>query len=529
MKPIFGGSSPQKPDPDSLDPLDQIYEEDDTLLHAVRSILLGQDRERLEELDRKLETWQNQSQESDELLEKQADEIFAEIKSLWDSASKIRTHTSTLQESVDVLERKAQISAEGEVERLTPVLTNLIRRTIYDSPDDMAEAIGPVMGEAIRVQIRDSRKDMVEALYPVIGETVQKAVAEFAREFQRNIDSRIKATFGPQGTMRRVTARLRGVSDAELALRDALPFRIEEIFLIQHGSGLLISHTHPGTAEVTDSDLISAMLTAIRDFVQDAFAQGDVENKELDEIQYGNLRISIQSGKHAYLAIVYVGVEPEGFRAASHKFISELHVKYSNAFRDFTGDPVILPNLQPMLAQLVEQLTSEEGSGKISRAQLWVFIGGIFGLIATVALACFYLQFTIALYPIAFPSITPSITITPSPTVTNTSTHTPTFTPSPTNTITPTFTLTPSLTPTPVQAYMGGNAWVRAIPASEAPRLEVIYENTPVLVKAIYGPWAKITWFASDGLQEGWVPLWSVTVAEAMPIYLEPPSATPEP
>ncbi len=179
----------------------------------------------------------------------------------------------------------------------------------------MAEALGPIMGEAIRVQIRDSRKDMIEALYPVIGATVQRAVGEFTKEFQRNIDARLKATFGPQGMVRTAMARMRGVSSAELALRDLLPFSIKEIFLIQHGSGLLLAYSHPGSTEVADSDLISGMLTAIRDFVHDSFGHGD-EDKELDEIQYGDERIIIQSGRAAYLAVV---ITRRGARRVPHQ------------------------------------------------------------------------------------------------------------------------------------------------------------------------------------------------------------------
>ena len=135
--------------------------------------------------------------------------------------------------------------------------------------------VTPVLGDVIGRTIHDSRKDMVEALYPVIGESVQRAVGEFTKEFQRNIDARLKAAFGPRGMLRTAAARMRGVSPAQLALRDSLPFSIREMFLIQHGSDLLLAHSHPGSTEVADSDLISGVLTVIRDFVRDSFGYGD--------------------------------------------------------------------------------------------------------------------------------------------------------------------------------------------------------------------------------------------------------------
>lgn len=86
------------------------------------------------------------------------------------------------------------------------------------------------MSDAIRVQIRDSRKEMVEALYPIILETVMKAVAEFLREFQRNIDARLKSTFNFRGFLNRTSARLRGVSASELTLRESLLFLLKSCF-----------------------------------------------------------------------------------------------------------------------------------------------------------------------------------------------------------------------------------------------------------------------------------------------------------
>ena len=114
----------------------------------------------------------------------------------------------------------------------------------------------------MRVQIRDSRQDMIDALYPIIGGTVQRAIAEFARDLQRNIDNRLRSTFGPRGILRSLFARLRGVSPAELAMRDALPFQIRQVFIIQHGSGLLVAHSGSEDGDEMDTDLVSAMLTA---------------------------------------------------------------------------------------------------------------------------------------------------------------------------------------------------------------------------------------------------------------------------
>lgn len=519
-------------------PTNRVDSDADPLIH-VRSILLSDVRERLGEIERQIASVQDRSRLKDEDLHLQLGELLADLEHLHALARETDDRSRDLKAEIEILRRRAQADSEGLIARVTPVLGDMIGRSIRDSRDEMAEALGPVMGEAIRVQIRDSRKDMVEALYPVIGETVQRAIGEFAHEFQRNIDARLQAAFGPSGVLRTTMARLRGVSPSQLAMRDSLPFSIKEIFLIQHGSGLLIAHSHHGSAELTDSGLISAMLTAIRDFVHDSFTQGNQE-EELDEVQYGDQRIIIQSGRAAYLAAVITGVEPEGFRARLRAFVSDLHVKYEKSLHQFSGDPTMLPNLQPKIARLVAETT---GGGAVSRemsrgTKLAITLGVILGILS-IAAACFYLQFTIALYPLAFPSPTPTATGTPTatptatatptltPTATNTATLTPTATYTPTQTATPTFTFTPSATPTPYKAYAAGNVWTRRVPNRLDPHVEVLLAGTPVTVVASYGRWLEVEWTDNAGYHRGWVPVYWLTLTESVDPALVTLTATP--
>ncbi|GAB4538028.1 MAG: hypothetical protein Fur002_00820 [Anaerolineales bacterium] len=488
-------------------------------LEALLPLLQGSELEQTQELQRQIEALQKKTEAQFNALRESHNSVDAKMEALRNLAREVKNQSFDLQTEVDIMRRKAQVDAEGLIERIAPILSDMISRTIRDSRDEMAEAIGPLMGEAIRVQIRDSRKDMVEALYPVIGETVQKSVAESVREFQRNIDAQLKKTFGPEGILRAAFARLRGVSPAQLAMRDALPFSIKEIFLIQRETGLLLAHSHPGSSDIVDSDIISGMLTAIRDFVKDSFGQGK-EDKELDEIQYGDQRVIIQSGRAAYLAVVITGVEPEGFRARLHNFISDLHVKHESALKKYSGDSSSLPNLQPKIARLIAESGGQESGGKkMSPAARGALAGVVLLGILFIATACFYLQFTIALYPVAFPSATPTNTSTPTATATATSTATATATPTatatatptatftPTFTPTPTFTFTPSATPTPFSAISIGNVWLRNAPdPTNSSHIDLLLANTPITILSLYGNWIEIEWRDSSGYHHGWTP-----------------------
>lgn len=499
-------------------------------LDSIRAILLSPEQRRLHALELELESLQRQSEAR--LLTLQA-----ELDAARQAGDIAEARLTALQAEVAELRRLFEDTA-GLLARLRPTLSGLIRQSIRDSRDDMAEALGPVMGAAIKAQIRDSRQEMIEALYPIIGETVRRAIAEFGRELQRNIDARLKSTFGPEGTLRLFWARLRGVSPAELTLRDALPFAVCELFLIQRGSGLLLAHHSTGAAS-TDSDLISGMLTAIRDFVSDSFARRG-EDAELEEIQSGDQRIIIQTGSAAYLAAVIEGIEPQGFRAALHDFVAELHVKYEAALRAYQGDPDTLPNLPPQLARLARQLAPEQATvpQPMTRTQRLALGGAALAGVVCFGLACFYSIFTYNLLPVAFPpaatrTATATFTVIPSampvvvsnatPTATLTVTPVPATTVAPTSTGTPTATLSPSATPEPIQAVTLGNVWAREAPSLQAAPLWVIAQGTPLVVHAAFGDWLEVEWQAADGMRRGWARAQWIGVSAPLPAAIITP------
>ena len=436
----------------------------------------------------------------------------------------------------DAIRAQIRESRQEMVEAIGPVMGEAIRVQVREGPREIVEAIGPVMGESIRVQIREERQEMVEALYPIVGQTVQRAVGEFWREFQSQIDVRLKKTFGPRGLLRSIVGRLQGVSPSELALRDSLPFTIHELFLIQRYSGLLMGHNRSNDFVIGDSDLISGMLTAVRDLVQDSFGD-EYELSQLDEIIYGDYRIIIQSGPAAYLAAVIEGVEPPGFHASLQSLISELHVRHDAVFRKYDGDQSILPNLQPTLAEWVRKtIGAAPEPVAVKRSTKFVLATGGFATTAMVLLMCFYIQFTVALLPLAFPSLratsasvsnskavavndfvvkntptpTPTATMTPpAPTVTATSQPTKTKTPTvvPSKTALPTATVSAPIEIGETIAFTSGNVWTRDIPDINAPHSGVLAIGANVTVLEFTDNWVKVQWEWQGEIDNGWIPL----------------------
>lgn len=209
--------------------------------------------------------------------------------------------------------------------------------------------LAPIVAQAIAQKVRDSREEMAEALYPVIGKSISRAVQEALRELARNIDETMRRSLRQQ-FFQRFEMRLRGVDPNEAALRSALPFQVHEMLLIHRESGLLLLH-RSFTGTLPDADLISGMLTAIRSYVQDSF--GIQADGSLDAISYGEMRIIIEEGSAAVLAVVSKGIEPNGFQERMRQQLSALHAALGSVLRAYDGTSIdellLLPYLEPIM------------------------------------------------------------------------------------------------------------------------------------------------------------------------------------
>ncbi len=442
----------------SSHPLDlsEQHQGNEPSIATIRQLLFATETERID----LLESEKSRLEDDISILQARLNVLQAEMAA---AEARLRRQTDDLASGIDdVIAHKAAASPEEMAEALGPVMAGAIRVQERRSRDDLVNAVSPILSEAIQVQIRDSRQSLVEALFPIIGEMAQRYIGEFFRELQRNIDARFKTGFGPQRIARQTQARLRGVPLSELEIRDALPFHVREIFVIQSGSGLLLARNGSGIDDAgdgVDSDLISGMLTAVREFMHDSFGhQGGAA--PMDEIQYGEQRIIIQDGRLCYLAVVLSGIEPPGFRAELRRYLNGLQSDQREILENFSGDMSTLGELSQSVGRLTADLAGmkapEEAPKPMTKGQKGLLALAGLGGVLLLGLACFYLQFTMALLPLAFgdPTPTPTVTIFPTPTVTTPSTATPSPTATVAPTETPTATASPSSTSTTTATLM---------------------------------------------------------------------------
>jgi outer membrane protein OmpA-like peptidoglycan-associated protein len=258
-----------------------------------------------------------------------------------------------------------------------PEIGAAIREQIKIDRNEIAEAIAPEMGRAIKEQITLERDAMVDALYPVIGSTISRYMAEAIQE----INDKISKAVSMDGFRRKVRAKVRGVSEAELILSEVMHFTVQAIFLIHKGSGLIVSEAqHPGR-ERLESEMVAGMLTAIRSFVNDCIAQSG-EVSELNEIEYGDSKIILEVAGYFYLAVVVKGDPKKDFIKKMRDTVSTIILKYGRPIEEFEGDPDSVPEeVKQLLEALMEVVNTPPKAAKFPFALIFLIViiaGGIF-------------------------------------------------------------------------------------------------------------------------------------------------------
>ena len=269
-----------------------------------------------------------------------------------------------------IIEQRTQEEPQKMAAAIAKVLPSAISENIHLSPEEMgraiapeialsikeqirldknaiSEALGSEMGKAIKTQIEMEKDAMVDALYPVIGDTISKYMVEVVKEINRKVEK----TLSPEGFKRKLKARLRGVSEAELILQESVGCHVQAIFLIDKDSGLIIQEVQQSGEQELNSEMIAGMLTAIRSFANDCIVSGS----ELDTIDYGNWQIHLEVAGYCYLAVVLKGEPNKSFINKIRRVFGDIVLNYGDAIEKFEGNiDTIPPKIKHDLERLIE-------------------------------------------------------------------------------------------------------------------------------------------------------------------------------
>ncbi|MCP6757720.1 MAG: OmpA family protein [Fischerella sp. CENA71] len=272
---------------------------------------------------------------------KEATDELSELRSLL-----LGIETAQLDKLYKQLEN-SQIQAE-DISRLLPEA--VILRTMQDQK--LAEAMVPTVEKAIQSSVKQDLNVLSEAFFPIIGPATRKAISTALSEMIQSLNQTLEHSMSPQSFKWRLEARQTGKTFAEVVLLRTLIYQVEQVFLIHKETGLLLQNVLAPQVAAQDPDLVSAMLTAIQDFVKDSF---NVEKGEaLQSLQFGELTIWIEEGPQAVLAGIIRGNAPQELRLVFQNAIEKIHLKLHRELHDFTGETKLFSISKAYLEECLE-------------------------------------------------------------------------------------------------------------------------------------------------------------------------------
>lgn len=210
----------------------------------------------------------------------------------------------------------------------------------------LMRALQPLIEETLANSVRKDPRILAEAMFPVIAGAVRRAVASALQGMIESLNQIIETSVSFRSVGWRIEAARTGRSYGEIALLRSLLYRVEQVFLIQNDTGLLLQHVISDSVVVRDPDMISGMLTAIQNFVQDSFGAAD---NTLETVRVGDFTVWIQHGPQALLAGLVRGTAPIQVREVFAAALENIHQEYGAQLAVFHGDATILDGARPAL------------------------------------------------------------------------------------------------------------------------------------------------------------------------------------
>lgn len=251
----------------------------------------------------------------------------------------------------DIESVKATLNDPDELaNRLAPALPQAIARRGHDP--QLSKALAPSIEHALTVSVRQNPHPLADALFPVMGPAIRSAIAHALSGMLDSFNRTIEHSVSWRAIGWRIEALRTGRSFGEIVLLNTLEYRVEQVFLIHRETGLLLQHVAAPSANAHDADMISSMLTAIRDFVRDSF--GAAKEDALDALRVGPLLVLVEQGPDAILAAVARGTPPASLRSILQDAVETIHLQFATDLSAFTGDSAPFVAARPILESCLQ-------------------------------------------------------------------------------------------------------------------------------------------------------------------------------
>lgn len=237
--------------------------------------------------------------------------------------------------------------------------------------EKLTRALTPIIEDSFQVSVRRNPKILVDVIAPIMGPAIRRAIFQAISGMIQSFNHILEHSLSRRGLKWRLEAFRTGKPFAEVVLLHTLVYQVEQVFLIHRETGLLLQHVVTSSVKAMDADMVSGMLTAIQDFVQDSFG-GDREDS-LQAMQVGERTVWVEQGPHAVLAGVIQGNAPSQLRTVFEEALESIHLEQREALQAFAGDASVFEPCRVYLEECLQsQFRAEEEPEKKSAWPVWL-------------------------------------------------------------------------------------------------------------------------------------------------------------
>ncbi len=205
----------------------------------------------------------------------------------------------------------------------------------------------PIVEQALKISIAKNPGILATSLAPIIGEAVRKAVANAFRAMADSVSFMLERSLSWESIKWRFEALRTGKSFGEIVLLRSLRYKVQQVFLIQRQTGLVLQYLAAPGEGISEAELASSMLTAIGDFVSDAFTSK--HSQELGVLQTDDFTLWAHHGPQATLAATILGTPPPELKNVFAHENELIHRQFAGVLANFDGDSSRFDGARPHL------------------------------------------------------------------------------------------------------------------------------------------------------------------------------------
>lgn len=236
------------------------------------------------------------------------------------------------------LEKERLEQEEKAREYVSSVVTEALNdRQQQDA--SVGHIISPIVEQTMQKSMQVYREQFTDYLYPLVGDLARKFTVQILRDFVEKTNEVIENTISFKSFAWRFRAWRAGVSYPHYVASQTFVFQIKQILLIHKKTGLLLNSVSEDYKDEQNSDLVSAMLTAINDFVSDSFSsEKEQGEQQLDEIKTDEFTLYIRQGSQAVLVAAVTGSISPKAKIKLQSTLEQIHNLYLPQLNTFNGD-----------------------------------------------------------------------------------------------------------------------------------------------------------------------------------------------